>query len=254
MSTASIDSALRRGLGRIKTIASLYKVYRIGGVSGLPNAATSVIHPLNLVNPAFPARFTMGLPKSIIEQEEVYKMTYSGICDVRSLKIGDVLVETGPPLTDTPDGRAFILADVQPLLPAVFARTEVMGSITRPNAATQANEPLLGMGAYQGQSKFDEWVFTLQNGLYKVQASGVVATIPMGLQPSIRLGAAQEFKFPTSTKRGLHYGYIAALFGEALQPGDMVSDQNGNRFKVETVNYFSSGFQGYQFICQSVFT
>jgi hypothetical protein len=253
MGLSQVDSALRRGLGRIKPIASTYKVYRLGGLSGTANAATSIIDPLNLVNESFPARITLGLPKSTLENEPIYKMLYGGICDVRSLKIGDVLVETGPTLAGSPDGRAYVLSDVQPLMPAVFARTEIMGSLTRPNGPSQTDDPVLGLGVYQGQSKKDEWLYVLDNGMYDVAGTGTAAVIPMGLQPYSRLGPAQELKFPTATHRSTHFAYIPLLPGVQIMPGDMVSDQNGNRFKIETVSAFTSGLQGYQAICESVF-
>lgn len=253
MSLASNDNALRRGLGKIRPIASVYNVYRLGGASGTPNGASSIINSANLVTDNFNARIVRETSRKLLEQEEIYKQFYIGECDVRSLKIGDCLVETAPILTDAPDGRAFTLVDVQPMMPAIFARTEIMGSISRFNSADKTDEPILGVDTYQGTTKLNEWVLVLTNGSYDFVSSGIAAVVPFGIQPSIRIGTAQEFKYPTATKRSLHYAYIPLLPGAMLQPGDVLMAQNGDRFRIENLSVFTVGIQGYLATCESLF-
>lgn len=257
MSLYTNDKALRQGLGKIKPIASTYSVYRIGGASGVPNDASSIINEQNLVTAYFPGRFNRITNKSVLEQEDIYKMCYIGEADIRSLKIGDILIETAPHTTDAPDGRAFAFVDCQPLMPAVFARTEIMGSVSRPNS-DEAEEPMLGTVPYQGTTKGSEEYLVLGAtpetwGYYSFESTGIMATIPFGLQPYSRLGTAQEYHYPTATKRGIHYAYLPLLPGVLLQPGDVLNAQNGDRFRIENLSVFTTGTQGYLAICESLF-
>jgi hypothetical protein len=246
MGLSQADSALRRGLGAIKVIGSYYNVYRLGD-----NNSASLISAQNLVISNFPARIVPGLPKALLEIEPIYKLVYNCICDTRSLKIGDCLVEVGPVTTDSPDGRTFILADVQPLLPAQAPRTEIMGTISRP--ASGATDPIQGRGAYQGTTKYNELIVVLDNGLYDITNAGTAAVIPMGIQPYTRMGPAQDFKFPTATHRSIHFIYIPLLPGFQVQPGDITSDQNGNRFRIQNVSSFTTGLQGTIAIAETLF-
>ena len=253
MGITAADSALRRGLGAIKVIGSYYSVYRLGGTSGVPNVAASLIDPLNLVATNFSARIVPGLAKPLIEIEPVYKLIYNIICDARTLRIGDCLVEVGPQLMDAPDGRMFILADVQPLLPAQGPRTEILGTLSRPSS-DGGNDPIQGRGSYQGMTKFTEKIAVLSYGLYDMALVGTASAIPMGIQPYTRIGGLQEFKFPSGTHRATHFIYIPPLPGLLIQPGDVVSDQNGNRFFLQNVSTFSTGLKGTVCIADSNFT
>lgn len=255
-SVATIDNALRRGLGQgVKGgLATYFNVYRLKGLSGTPNAATSIVDPLNKVLTNFPIRMVKNAMQQLVEQEPIYKLVYQGMCDTRQLKIGDVFIEVGPIMTDVPDGRMFYLADVQPILPAMFVRAEISGSASRPHDASQTDEPLLGRGrAAQAVSKGQEWLYILDNSLYDVQAVGTPATIPMGIQPYNRVGPAQEMKFPTGTRRGVHYLYLPLLPGLQIEPGDYVLDDNRNHYRIQTVQAFTTGLQGYQLIAETTF-
>lgn len=254
MSIVQYDGIFRRGLGLgAPFIGTRFKVYRLGGASGIPNAAASIIDPLNLVYSAFPIRMTLGIPKCMQEQELLYKQYYSGtLCDASYLKPGDILVETGPQLIDTPDGRVFIFIDVQPLLPAVFARAEVYSQITRTHDSSATDQPLQGGLAIQGETKFTEWLLTLNDGMYDMVSSGVSAVIPIGLQPRQRPGSALDFKNPTATHRGAYVGYAPLLPGFKIEAGDYFTDANGGRYRAEIVNIFETGLQGYQMILESV--
>lgn len=253
MSLASIDNVMRRAFGLgVKPIASTYAVYRLGGASGEPNFAASLIDPLNLVFPAYPARITRGLPKILIEVEELYKMIYIGFLDTRPLKIGDCLVENGPPTTDSPDGRMYLLADVQPMLPPQFPRVEIQGNLARPSTTTP--DLMQGAGAYSGGSKFTSQICVLNNGMYSFSESGIAATIPMGLQPYARRGPGQDKKFPMATHRTQHYIYIPLLPGVEVLPGDEITDNNGNRYVVDNLSSFTVGLQGTLAIADSLFT
>jgi hypothetical protein len=247
---AAVDSALRRGLGKVKPIASVYKVYRLGGTSGTPNAATNIIDPLNLVNSGFTGKFTMGLPKAVIEQEEIYKMLYNGICDTRALKMGDVLLETGPTLTGSPDGRMYALADVQPLMPGVFARCDFLATISRPSGHTTTAEPTLGLGVYQGQSKGDEWQLALNTGVYTFQGGVTASQIPCGMQPYTRLGGPQEFKAPEATRRSTHFAYFPLLPGDRVQAGDVINAPNGDSYQIQNISEFTVGLRGHLALCE----
>jgi len=248
------ESALRRGLGIVgKTIGTTFSVYRIGGLSGNANAAKSVIDPLNLVLSNFQMRAIHETPKSVLENEPLYRMLYTGQGDVRHLKVNDILVETGPGLTDTPDGRIFVFVGVTPLLPAVFARVEVLSQISRTYDESGTEAPLLGYMSPQGGSKFYEWTLQLNEGLYDLAPTGVSASIPMGIQPRTKPGAVQEYKYPTATHRGAYVVYCPLLPGFQLQPGDYFTGATGDRFRVQSLSMFTTGLQGYQIFAESVF-
>jgi len=255
MPISAIDSALRRGLGFAgKVIGTQFDVYRLGGISGTPNAAPSLIDDLNKVLSSFPVRFVHEEPKVVMEQAQIYDMLYLGMCDTRQLKVGDVFVEIGPTLTDTPDGRMFVLTDVQPLLPAVFARVEVAGSLTRPNGENTSADPILGVDAYQGEEKFTEAIVVLNDGMYEVALTGTPATIPVGIQPHKRFGSSQEFNYPTATHRGMYFGFCPLLPGIQIQPGDVLSASNGDRYVIHVPSVFTTGIQGYTLQMESLFT
>lgn len=257
MGIASIDSALRRGLGFAgKVIGTQFDVYRIGGKTGLPNAATSIIATENQIFHSFSVREVHDVPKVVEENTPLYDMLYIGMCDSRQLKTGDIFVEIGPKLADTPDGRVFALLDVQPLLPCVFARVEIMGGLSRPNGEGDAVEPILGLDDYQGETKFTEMTCSLNQGLYEIPGDPNIgpAVIPMGIQPNKRLGSDQEFKYPTATKRGLYFGYCPLLPGVQIQPGDVISDHNGNRYVVHIPTSFQTGLKGWFLQMTSLFT
>jgi hypothetical protein len=250
MPISQLDGILRRGLGIAgKVIGTYFNVYRLSATS----AATSIIDSRNLVLENYPARIVLAAPKIVKEQTEIYNMVYIGLCDTRPLQPGDVCVEVAPTLTDTPDGRVFVFADVQPLLGPVFIRTEVYAGLSRPNGPDRTADPIQGLTQYQGTSKFDESIYTLANGLYSVKYSGTPAVIPMGLQPKNRIGPPQEMKFPTATVRGSYVGYIPLLPGLQVHPGDFMTDQNGNRYRFEVVTAYTVGIQGYQLLVETVF-
>jgi hypothetical protein len=226
----------------------------LGGASGTPNSASSIINSLNLVYSYFPVRFVHQKVAIVMEQAEIYEMLYLGMCDTRSLKPGDIFVETGPTLADTPDGRVFALADVQPLLPAVFARVEDYCALTRPDSESGASDPIQGQAPYQGETKFTEAICSLVEGSYQIPGTTTPTVIPMGVQPHRRMGSSQEFKYPTATHRGLYFGYAPLLPGIQIEPGDVVSDQNGNRYVIHVPSTFTTGIKGWLLQMESLFT
>ena len=256
MSLASIDNALRRAFGQgVKAMASTYSVYRLGGLGGqnTPNEAASVIDPLNLIYPNYQARIAApNTPRNLLEVEPIYKMIYLGFCDTRPLQIGDILVENGPNTTDSPDGRIFTLADVQPMLPPQFPRVEILANLTRPSASS--DDVTLGKGVYQGISKLDSQICVLASGMYSFATAGISSTIPIGLQPYTRMGPSQESKYPSATRRTQYFIYCPLLPGVEILTGDEFTDQNGNRYIVESISTLTTGLQGTLAIAISLFT
>ena len=152
-----IDRALRTALGQgVRPIAEHYDVYRINSAS-----TGQLISPNNKVISNYPARIIKNVPKALMEQRALYPMLYAGFCNTNLLRMNDILVQTGPPLTDTPDGRIFVLCSVQPLMAPVFARTEVLGALSQPHSISQLSEPLLGDGGVASTTKNTEWLVTL---------------------------------------------------------------------------------------------
>lgn len=248
MGVRQIDSALRRGLGKMKVIGTFHDVYRLAS-----NASTNLFDPLNKVLTSFPARINKNAAQVLVEQEPIYKLQYLAQCDCRPLKIGDLLVETGPALTDTPDGRMYIFADVQPLLPSIVVRVDGFGQIHIPHdASIMTEQPELGRGtAVQAESISHEQLVTLANGAYSVGAAGA-AQIPLGLQPYNRIGQNIDFKTPSSTRRATYYAYVPRLPGIIIQPGWFLVDWNGQRYRIQSATEFKVGLQGYEIICETV--
>jgi len=246
---SNVDNALREALGQgVPVIAEFYDVYRIN-----PLSTGQWIDPSNRVIQGFNARIVYNPPTTLKEQVLLYKMAYSGMCDTRALQIGDVLVQTGPTLTGIPDGRIFILADVQPLMAPLFFRTEIPGSITRPHSPLTVSEPLLGDGGEARTTKQTEWLVTLSQGLFDVTADGPACSIPMGIALRERGGGKQEIKYPTAAPRGELDIFVPELPGLQLQVNDMVSDSHGNRFRVTVVALYDVGVRGYQLRAETVF-
>ena len=246
---SNVDNALREALGQgVPVIAEFYDVYRIN-----PLSTGQWIDPSNLVLSGYQARIVYKPPAVLQEQVLLYKMVYSGMCDPRALQIGDVLVQTGPILTDTPDGRIFIFADVQPLMAPVFFRTEIPGTITRPHGPLTTSEPLLGDGGEARTTKHTEWVVTLNQGLFDLTSAGPACTIPMGMALRERGGGKQEIKYPTAAPRGEVDIFIPYLPGMQIEPNDMASDSHGNRFSVMIVVLYDVGLKGYMCRCETVF-
>lgn len=240
-----IDRQLRAALGQgVQPIAERYSVYRLNSSS-----TGQIISASNLVLTNYPARIVKNVPKALLEQRALYPMLYSGFCNTNLLQMGDYLVETGPHLTDTPDGRIFVLCCVQPLFAPVFARVEVLGAISQPHSISTAPEPLLGDGGVASTTKNTEWLVTLSGGLFSVTPTGPAATIPLGLQLRERGGGPQEVKYPSAAARGEFDFYIAPLPGYEVRPNDVLSDAFGNRYRVIVPQFYSTGIQGWTGRC-----
>ena len=248
-----LDNALRQGLGLGATLAigTQFSVYRLNA-----NSTGNWCQPSNLINDNYSAKFAYAIPKGLEEQTDTYKMWYTAMCDTRPLLIGDILIETGPSLTDEPDGRGFVFCDVRPLQGPVFARVDFNGSLSRSNSPSQVAEPLQGDVGTVAATKDTEWTYQLQNGNFFVDPTGQPAAIPMGMQQHIRVGPAQGLKadvFPTGTSRAVFFCYIPLLPGVLIQPGDIISNSIGDRFQIENIALHTVGLQGYQIIAYSIF-
>lgn len=236
-----IDRALRTALGQgVGPIAELYDVYRLNSSS-----TGQIISPQNKVLSNYKFRIVKSVPAVMLEQRSLYPMVYSGMGDTRSLQIDDVLVETGPNLTDTPGGRIFTFISVAPLLAPVFARTEVLGAISQPHNPTRTSEMLLGDGGDASTTKSTEWVVTLSGGLYSATPGGPAATIPCGFQLRERGGGLQELKYPSASPRGEWDFYIPSLPGYEVRPNDVISDAVGNRYRITVPQFYAVGLKGW---------
>ena len=248
-----LDNALRQGLGLGASLAigTTFSVYRLNA-----NSTGNWCQPSNLINDNFQAKFAYAIPKALVEQTDTYKMWYTAMCDTRQLLIGDILLETGPTLTDEPDGRGYVFSDVRPLQVPVFARVDFFGSLSRSNTDSHDAEPLQGDAGYQGTTKDNEWTYQLFNGNFFVDPTGQPCAIPIGMQNYVRLGPGQAMKgdvFPTETPRAVFFCYIPILPGVIIQPGDIISNSIGDRFQIENIALNTVGLQGYQIIAHSVF-
>lgn len=248
-----LDNALRQGLGLGARLAigTQFSVYRLNA-----NSTGNWCQPSNQIFENFSAKFAYGIPKGLEEQTDTYKMWYTSMVDTRRLLVGDILIETGPKLTDEPDGRGYVFADVRPLQGPVFARVDFFGSLSRSNTPSQVAEPLQGDLGTLAATKDTEWTYQLQNGSFFVDPTGQPCAIPMGMQQHMRVGPAQNLKgdtFPTETPRAVFFCYIPILPGVVIQPGDIISNSIGDRYQVENIALHTVGLQGYQIIAHSIF-
>lgn len=228
-----------------RRIGQHYNVYRLSNTSN-----GSVLNSGNRILTNFPIRMVLNMEGWIVEQTKIYDMVFEGLCDARNLQIGDICVEMDG------DGAMFAVADLRPMNPNVFIRVEQSGALSRPfgalpNGATQM--PSLGRVGFFGAGKSSEQICVLINGYYSLALSGNPATIPLGVQPYKRLGMMPDPKVPTSTHRNEVFAYVPNLPGVQIQPGDVISASNGDRYQVHTVTPYTEGLQGYQLICESLF-
>jgi hypothetical protein len=249
----SIDKQMRLAIGQgVRAISDYWDVYRLSDLS-----TGQVISDPNKVITRLQARLCFNTPKPLIESEPLDNLLYSGMLDTSKLQIGDVLLHTGPGgIPNNLDGRAFTLVDVRPLMAPLFVRTEIMSYISRPHEAAIGDEPLLGDGGHVEATKFTEAVLMLTDGLYSFSnAPGTPAVIPLGFHQHRRTGSNQEEAkyLPTATPRAVYYAYLPPLPGVHLNPGDIIADSTGNRFRLTTVHTWTTGLQGSMGIMESLF-
>lgn len=217
-------------------VGQSYNVYRLK-----PNSSGSIISPRSLVIANFPAKMEKNTKSIANEQSMVYEMLFEGMCDRNQLQLGDVLDEIG----FRSDTGMYVLADARPLKPYMFVRVEILGGITRQASDQVGPEPTLGRGQYQGTSKSLEWISQLTNGLYSFVQSGTPAGIPMGIQMHRRMGKPAPVKIPTGSNLEEVFCYVPLLPGLTIQPTDVLSDQNGNRYEIHSVQVFTAGLEGW---------
>lgn len=249
-----LDAVVQYGRGvAAGIIGEVYDVYRRSdGTDGRQATQGSVLNTANLIISAFPIRMMRSNAAIATENTNIYDMIYAGMCDATQLLVGDIVIRTQPYRNDR---EMFVVADLRPLSYNVFVRTEIEGSMSRP-WGTGDSEQLLGFVEYQGAGKYTERPYILNNGYYYIAEPGKPASpavIPLGMQPYKRLGPTPEIRQPTTTHRTEVFVYVPLLPGLFIEAGDLVSDQNGNRFQIHNVTLFTVGLQGYQLIAESLF-
>src|SRR5579872_1386114 len=234
-----IQAEIDRARGEVgQFLGQIYNVYRLNARS-----TGTVISRQSQVYDSLPCYMRKSTKSGDVEQSKVYEMIYEGKFDASKVNIGDIFVEQG----FRSDGGMFVLAQYRPLEPYWFVRCEIAGSILREASQTVGAEPAQGLTSYQGVSKKYEWPCVLNNGLYSFQQSGTPAQVPIGIQMYKRIGQKSGVDIPTATRLEEVYCYVPNLRGIAIQASDTLADQNGNRYKVNSVQTYTVGLQG-QFI------
>lgn len=249
----AIDELVQFGRGiAAEYVGATYDVYRLSNFkTGKPPYTNgSIISQMALVIRNYQARMIRTNSAVAIEQTDIYDMMFAMLSDATCLKIGDVLVRTGKFRND---GEIFTVAQLRPMSYNMVIRTEIEGSIAR-SYGEGDSEQLLGYVKYQGAGKTYEKNYTLKKGWYYIsEPTDIPAMIPFGIQPYKRLGPMPEIKQPTTTHRTEMFAYVPLLPGLLIEPGDVLADQNGNRYWINTVSVFTTGIQGYQLIAESLF-
>jgi hypothetical protein len=251
---AALDDVVQYGRGRAaEIIGEPYDIYRLSdGLDGREPTQGSMLNEPNKILCSFPIRMVKTNAAIAIEQTNIYDMIYTGMCDATDLKVGDVAVRVG---RHRKTNEMFTLAQLRPLSYNTFIRTEVEGNISRPWGKGDS-EQLLGLVDYQGAGKTTERPYILNDGYYYIGTpNGFLspAVIPLGLQPYKRLGPSPKIQQPTTTHRVEMFSYVPLLPGLYIEPGDTISDQNGNRYMIQTISTYSVGLQGYMLIAESLF-
>lgn len=241
-----LDELVQYGRGRAaEYIGPPCDVYRLQpGVS-----SGSVLNDESRIFQNVNARFTRSNSAIIIEQTPVYDMIYTMTADATNIQVGDIFVEKG----SRADGGIYAIGQLRSMGANIAIRTEIAGAITRPWGQGDS-EQLLGTVDHQGIGKSYERPYRLEKGFYycdKIDVSPAV--IPFGLQPYKRLGPMPEYKYPSTTHRTEMFAFVPLLPGLYIEPGDMLSDQNGQRFQVHSLSSFTTGIQGYFLILESTF-
>lgn len=252
LDTQAIDELVQYGRGvAAEYVGDPYKVYRLSnGSDGRTPTNGSVVSRMALIKEHYMARMIRINTALAVEQTNVYDMLFAMLGDATDLKVGDVLVRSGDYRNDN---AIYTIGQLRPEAYNMVIRTEVEGSMAR-SFGEGDSEQLLGYVKYQGAGKFYEKNFTLKNGWYYVSEPGdIPATIPFGIQPYKRLGPMPDIKQPTTTHRTEMFAYVPLLPGLQIEPGDILADQNGNRYQIHTVAVFTTGLQGYQLISESLF-
>ena len=249
-----LDYIVQYGRGAAADIiGEIYDVYRRSdGTDGRIPSQGSVLNTSNRVYTGLAIRMMRSNAAIAAENTNIYDMIFAGMCDASVLKVGDVVTRTQDYRNDR---EMFTVADLRPLSYNVFVRTEVEGSISRPWGVGDS-EKLLGFVEYQGAGKYTERPYVLQSGYYYIAEPGKPvspAVIPLGIQPYKRLGAKPEIRQPTTTHRTEMFCYAPLIPGMFIEAGDILSDQNGNRYMIHNVSLFTVGLQGYQLIAESLF-
>jgi len=233
---APIQGEIDSARGEVASyLGQIYNVYRLN-----PRSTGTVISPQSQVYDSLPCYMRLANSPHAQEQSKVYEMIYEGKFDASKVLIGDIFVEKG----FRSDGGMFVLAQYRPLEPYMFVRCEIAGTILREASKTTGPEPVLGATSYQGVSKKYEWPCVLSAGSYSFAQTGTPAQIPIGIQMYKRIGKASGIEIPTATRLEEVYCYVPNLKGVQLQASDTIADQNGNRYKVNSVQAYTTGLQG----------
>jgi hypothetical protein len=250
-----LDSIVQYGRGvAADIIGEPYDIYRLSdGSDGRTPSSGSIINTENKIYSDLRIRMMRSNAAIAEENTNIYDMIFAGMCDAGVLKVGDVACRIHPYRNDY---EMFTVADLRPLSYNVFVRTEIQASLSV-SWGSGDSEQLLGYVKYQGAGKQNERAIILRDGYYYIgdpdDADFSPAVVPLGIQPYKRLGPTPEIKQPTTTHRSELFIYVPILNGLYLEPGYIISDQNGNRYQIQNVTSFTVGLQGYQLIAESLF-
>lgn len=177
---------------------------------------------------------------------------FEGTCNALPLVLGDVLVENPAYYEGT--GSAYVFAQARPRRENLFVRCEFNISITRPNpkGGQSGQQPSSGnivqdpYTNYGGNTKANELLLVLNNGLYSFSTSGTLAGVPCGIQPQNRIRSPHKPDFPTQVPETRFCGYVPLLPGVQIVENDILSLPNADRYMVlEVYTSGNVGLEGY---------
>ena len=232
-----------------RIIGQSYSVYRMN-----PNTSGSVISPNSLVYPTFSMYFKNHQRASKVHVENTVfdLMIFEGMCDGTKLQVGDFLVENGY----ESDAGVYCVGQLRPMSQNILVRVESPSTLEKPHpdAGASEDQPTSGFvyvqGKYGGVRPAGRFELTLQGGLYSMQAQGegILASVPIGLQPINRVSDSHKPPIPMTFPRTKFLCYIPPLPGYIINELDVVKMSQADSYQVSMM-YSSAdcGLQG--FIC-----
>jgi hypothetical protein len=229
------------------------QTYDIRRLSGSTNVAIASNAP---VISGFQAR-PLKAHREFIEGTTFELLAMEMACDNRTLLRQDVATENGY----KSDGGVWTVAQMRPLDPTIWIRTERVATITRPmppgGRASQASSGNSIAAGYLSSNKKDEQVLTLTNGVYAFAESGATAaSVQVGLQMSSRVRDGSKDDAGGSTSDPLptaqFIAYIPLVPDETLRRLDILNI-GADRYAIQKLSGSGEvGLTGYVCVCDQI--
>ena len=233
----ALDSALQYSRGLVAgIIGPAYAVYRVG-----PTSYGSVLDGPPVI-PLISARFERVTDRKIVEDQTYELATYLSILDATRLILGDVIVGTEGTFVHAQRGLNQQTVSVRCEAVATIQRPRDLAALVAP-PSTIPGGPRVG-GGHDSTSQVTNDVLALVAGQYGFaleSSAPVAARVPLGLQPTARVGGSRPDALPDSELPARYVGYLPPL-GIDVEPNWILVVDDAHRYVISAA--FSSGSTG----------